>query len=88
MLPRPEFSAPFEKRYYRVPKGSIAQIRFILESYDGLAFVRTLDAGPALIEIAYPPSRREDVLPLLAEMEGEAGMMAADPPGEDDYLPL
>ena len=51
----------FSKRYFQMPRAEIGHLRFILESYDGLAFARTLDNQLALVEIAYPPSRRHDV---------------------------
>ncbi|NIQ93705.1 MAG: DUF4911 domain-containing protein, partial [Desulfuromonadales bacterium] len=34
---------PFLKRHFLVDRRRIADLRFILESYDGLAFVRSLD---------------------------------------------
>ncbi len=45
---------PFTKKYFRLPREQIGFLRFILESYDGLAFARTLDSRLALVEVAYP----------------------------------
>ena len=70
----------FRKRYYRLPRREIGYLRFILESYDGLAFMRTIDAGNGLVEIAWPPARTVDVEPLLAALEGEAGMVEVPAP--------
>ena len=61
----------FSKRYFQMPRAEIGHLRFILESYDGLAFARTLDNQLALVEIAYPPSRRHDVEPLLEALAVE-----------------
>ena len=30
----------FSKRYFQMPRAEIGHLRFILESYDGLAFAR------------------------------------------------
>ena len=79
---------PFCKKYYLLPKAEIAYLRFTLESYDGLAFVRTLDAKAALVEIAYPPSRRDDVEALLKALEKETGMTETATPAAEDYIPL
>jgi Domain of unknown function (DUF4911) len=68
------------KSYYCLPRREIGYLRFILESYDGLAFVTTLDNRQALVEIAYPASRREDAQALLAALAEECTMTAADPP--------
>jgi len=64
----------FSKRYFQMPRAEIGHLRFILESYDGLAFARTLDNQLALVEIAYPPSRVRDVEPLLEALAVEIGL--------------
>ena len=77
---------PFTKRYYRLPRAEIGYLRFILESYDGLAFARTLDNRQALVEIACPASRIKDVVALLGQLVSEANLREVPPP--DDILPL
>ncbi len=72
----------FSKRYFRIPRAEIGHLRFILESYDGLAFARTLDNQLALVEIAYPPSRSRDVEPLLSALAVEVGLQEVAPPDE------
>ncbi|MBW2689988.1 MAG: DUF4911 domain-containing protein, partial [Deltaproteobacteria bacterium] len=59
---------------------NIGHLRFILESYDGLAFARTLDKRLGLVEIAYSPSRACDVELLLNELVTEAGLQEVDRP--------
>lgn len=76
----------FTKRYCRLPRAEIGYLRFILESYEGLAFARTLDHHEALVEIACPASRLEDVLALLGQLVAEAGLQDVPPP--DDVPPL
>lgn len=72
----------FSKRYFEIPRAEIGHLRFILESYDGLAFARTLDNQLALVEIAYSPSRREDVERLLNALVAEAGLQEVAAPGD------
>lgn len=72
----------FCKRYFEMPRVEIGQLRFILESYDGLAFARTLDNQRALVEIAYPPSRGCDVKPLLVVLASELGLKEVPTPEE------
>jgi len=74
----------FSKRYFRMPRAEIGHLRFILESYDGLAFARTLDNQLALVEIAFPPSRCQDVEPLLEALAVEVGLQEVSAP---DMLP-
>ena len=70
----------FSKRYFRLPRAEIGHLRFILESYDGLAFARTLDSGSGLVEIACSPSRIKDVDGLLNALAEEVGLMEVQVP--------
>jgi hypothetical protein len=67
-------SEMFCKRYFLLPRAEIGHLRFILESYDGLAFARTLDKLNGLVEIAYPPSRAGDAESLLEALAAEVGL--------------
>ena len=73
-------SAIFSKRYFILPRAEIGHLRFILESYDGLAFARTLDKQKGLVEIAYSPSRALDVETLLKNLIAEVGLQETDVP--------
>ncbi len=70
----------FSKRYFQIPRAEIGHLRFILESYDGLAFARTLDKSIALVEIACPPSRIQDVETLLQSLADEVALQEVDAP--------
>ena len=65
--------ASMDKRYFLLPRAEIGFLRFILESYDGLAFARTLDPQQGLVEIAFPASRRLDVEIVLGQLAEETG---------------
>lgn len=79
---------PFCKRYYQMSPTEIAWLRFILESYDGLAFVRSLDGKKALVEVAYSPSRKVDAEALLESLCAESSMQEVDTPPEALENPL
>ena len=55
----------FSKRYFRLPRAEIGHLRFILESYDGLAFARTLDSGSGLVAGQRHQARRRRCRRLL-----------------------
>lgn len=76
----------FAKRYYQLPRGEIGHLRFILESYDGLCFARTLDNQAAVVEIAYHPSRASDADALLKSLAAEINLHEI--PAPDQVLPL
>lgn len=77
-----------EKRYFHISREEIGYLRFILESYDGLAFVRTLDSREALVEVAFPVSRRADAEALLSSLADECSMLAVPAPAPGLYPPL
>jgi hypothetical protein len=76
-----------EKLYFVVSRKDISFMRFILESYDGLLFMRTIDAAAGVIEVGYHPSRRPDAQALLKSLAEEVGLQAIDPPEKlDSFL--
>jgi Domain of unknown function (DUF4911) len=81
-------SDPYQKCCCQVPRREIAYLRFIVEGYDGLLFLRTLDAAAGLVEIAWPFSRNEEAAALLAALTGEIDLrIASSPASEGDPWP-
>ena len=66
------------KRHYRVDRRKIAFIRFILEAYDGLAIVKTLDAQAGLIEFQIAPGCERDLKLILEDLRQNILMQKAD----------
>ena len=52
----------------RISPDRIHFLKFILEGYDNLAILSTVDARQGLIEIRYPPESKEDLTDLLTEI--------------------
>jgi hypothetical protein len=72
----------FHRRYFRLPPKEVGYLRFLLEGYDGLAFLRTIDGRQALVEVSYAPSLAKETVPLLAALEAEVGLTEIPPPAE------
>ncbi len=66
------------KQRYRVDRREIAFIRFILEAYDGLAVVTTLDPEAGLIEFQIAPGCEQDLETILQDLKQDI-MMAKAP---------
>jgi hypothetical protein len=79
---------PFIKRCFCLERAAIAYLRFLLEGYDGLIFLRTLDPRAALVEVAYAPSCRRDAERLLTALARECAMTEVGPPPVGLYPPL
>lgn len=56
-------------RYFRVDRREIGFFRFILEAYDGLAVLRTLDPRNGLVALHIGPGCEADVMDLLADLK-------------------
>ena len=59
------------KRVFRVNRRDINYLRWTVESYDGMAVVRTLDSHAAFIEIMISPGCEDQVLELLDSLRQE-----------------
>lgn len=65
------------KQRYRVDRREIAFIRFIVEAYDGLAIVTTLDSDTGLIELQIAPGCEQDVETILQDLKQDIMMEKA-----------
>jgi hypothetical protein len=65
------------KQHYRVDRREIAYIKFILEAYDGLAIVKTLDPQAGLIEFQIAPGCEQDVEMILEDLQSRIMMEKA-----------
>ncbi|RME34861.1 MAG: DUF4911 domain-containing protein [Deltaproteobacteria bacterium] len=70
----------FERVCVQVDRRWIADIRFQLEAWEGVGFVRTLDRAAAVLEFCYPPSQRALALRLLNWFSQEYGARPASAP--------
>lgn len=61
-------------RYFRVDRRDIAYFRFILDAYEGLATLSTLDARQGLVVLSIPESQSDAVDALLAALGREISL--------------
>ena len=57
--------------FYRVDPYEIHYLKFILEAYEGLATLTTLDSRTGLIQLAVPPGRGSSLESLMEALGGE-----------------
>jgi len=58
-------------RYYRIDRREIAFLKFILEAYDGLAVVTTIDSLEGIISITIAPGCIQDAEEIIQGLENE-----------------
>ncbi len=55
--------------YTRIPLRKIALLKFLLEGYDGLAILTTVNREIGLISIRYFPSCRDELVGMLESIQ-------------------
>ena len=58
-------------RYVRLHRQDIAYFKFIIESYEGMAVVRTKDPGEAVVELMIAPGWEQEVKEVLEALRHE-----------------
>jgi hypothetical protein len=56
---------------YEVSRSDIAYLKFIIEGYEGVAMMRTLDAGQALVAVHMAPGAEDEVSDILNQLASE-----------------
>ena len=60
-----------QSRYFRVNRKDIAYFKFIIESYEGMAVVRTKDPYEAVVELMVAPGWEKDLEEVLEGLRKE-----------------
>lgn len=61
-------------RYFMVPKAAQAYLTFIVESYEGICSLSTVDIAQGIVRISVPPSPTKELDSLVEAMCSETGM--------------
>ncbi len=72
-----------ERLYLRIRPEQIGFFRFILEGYDGLAILSTMDAATGRVRLLFPASRGAELRDLLNALARESGLETAPVGGHD-----
>ena len=57
------------KKYYRVDRREISFLKFILEAYDGLAVLTTVDSEKGIVVVCIAPGCEADVEMILQDLK-------------------
>ena len=68
------------QKYFKVDKKNIAFLKFVLEAYDGMAVIRTLNPREGVIELMIAPDFEKDVENILDSLRDEVEILSTDPP--------
>ncbi len=71
-----------DRKKYRVDTSMIYFLKFILEAYEGIAQMTTLDSRKGVIEIYSAPGCVEDVERILTDLKAQMRIEALTIPGK------
>lgn len=60
-----------QSRYFRIHRKDIAFFKFIIESFEGMAVVRTKDRQEAIVELMIAPGWEQEVEEVLEGLRKE-----------------
>ncbi|RUM87817.1 MAG: DUF4911 domain-containing protein [Thermovibrio sp.] len=69
--------------YLRIARAKIAWFKFILEGYDGLCILSTVDRDKGLVSVTYHPSSTAELFALLAALSPDLSPYWAPGAGTD-----
>ena len=67
-----------QSRYFRLCRKDIAYFKFIIESYEGVAVVRTKDPHEAVVELMVAPGWERDIDEILEGLRKEIRIESID----------
>jgi hypothetical protein len=70
--------------YLRLPPREIAYVKFVFESYEGIAVVRTLDRHAARLVVLVAPDFVSDARAVIASLVAEGACTETGPPDDFD----
>jgi len=66
------------RRIYRLDRCQIGFVKFILEAYDNVAVMSTLDPRQALVQVLIAPGCETMVDEIMTDLGSELGVVAVD----------
>ncbi|NWF93503.1 MAG: DUF4911 domain-containing protein [Syntrophaceae bacterium] len=68
-----------QSRYFRLHRRDIAYFKFIIESYEGMAVLRTRDPREAIVELMVAPGWEKDLEAVLEGLREEITIEPLEP---------
>ena len=68
-----------QSKYFRVHRKDIAYLKFIIESYEGMAVLRTQDPHEAIVELMVAPGWEKDLEEVLDALRKEIHIESLPP---------
>lgn len=69
-------------RYFRVDRRDLVYLKFILEAYEGMSTLSTVEKGGAIVSLTVPAGFAGDMAELINALQGEITLVEIAGPDE------
>lgn len=59
------------KKWYKIKRNNIAVVQFIIEGYEGMSTVTTMDPNAAIIQVAIMPDFLQEIITLMESLKNK-----------------
>lgn len=59
------------KKWFKIKRSSIAPVQFIIEGYEGMATVTTIDPHAAIIQVSIIPDFLQEIINLMESLKSK-----------------
>ncbi len=84
---QPPIELKTSQRYFRTNRRDISYLRFILEAYEGVAVLTTMDARSGIVKVLMAPGSERLVMDVLDDLCGNGDIML-EPLPDDPFTEL
>jgi hypothetical protein len=70
------------ERYYQLASRDLVYMKFILEAYEGLSTMSTVDGKKSIVKVNYPVAFEKDVVELMGALSAEIAVREVTLGGE------
>jgi hypothetical protein len=74
-LTQPSSALSAATRYFRIDRRHISYLRFILEAYEGMAVLTTIDAGEGIVKLMMAPGSEPVITEVLDDLCARQAIM-------------
>ena len=80
-LTQPPTAMSTAAHYFRIDRRHISYLRFILEAYEGMAVLTTIDAGEGIVKVLVAPGGEPVITEVLDDLCARQAIMMETLPG-------
>jgi hypothetical protein len=74
-------------RFFQIELRDLVYLKFILEAYEGLSVLSTVDQKAGIVKLSYPSCFTNDIAELVGALSADITIMEVPPPDSEPERP-